>query len=250
MRGYRMHGPVASAFSKPRPKDITDLMYQIQRFHSFIWASGGLFSDYYIHGIDECCWMKDSWPVEAHALGGRHFRGENIDQNFDTYSVEYTFADGAKFFFNGRTISGCHDEFSTTAHGAKGTAIISKSHHTPGHCATFKGQKVASENMEWHARQPEANPYDLEWEDLLDAIRNDKPYNEVRRGVTASLVTSMGRMAAHTGQVVTYEDMLNNDHEFAPHLEKLTYKSDPPVKPDANGKYPVPMPGINTKKEY
>src|SRR2546426_4006933 len=116
MRGYRMHGPVASAFSKPRPKDITDLMYQIQRFHSFIWASGGLFSDYYIHGIDECCWMKDSWPVEAHALGGRHFRGENIDQNFDTYSVEYTFADGAKFFFNGRTISGCHDEFSTTAH--------------------------------------------------------------------------------------------------------------------------------------
>ena len=104
--------------------------------------------------------------------------------------------------------------------------------------------------MLWRARQPEANPYDLEWEDLLDAIRNDKPYNEVRRGVTASLVTSMGRMAAHTGQVVTYEDMLNNDHEFAPHLDKLTYKSDPPVKPDANGKYPVPMPGINTKKEY
>jgi hypothetical protein len=38
----------------------------------------------------------------------------------------------------------------------------------------------------------------------LDAIRQDKPYNEARRGAEASLVTSMGRMAAHTGRIVTY----------------------------------------------
>ena len=39
--------------------------------------------------------------------------------------------------------------------------------------------------------------------ELLDAIRRDQPYNEVRRGVEASLVTAMGRMACHTGRVVT-----------------------------------------------
>ncbi|HZO84071.1 MAG TPA: Gfo/Idh/MocA family oxidoreductase [Verrucomicrobiae bacterium] len=250
LRAYRMHGPVASAFSKARPGNMTDLMYQIQRFHSFLWASGGLFSDFYIHQVDECCWMKEAWPVQAHALGGRHYRGDNIDQNFDLYSVEYTFHDGTKFFMEGRTITGCHDEFSSYAQGTKGLAIISKSRHTPGQCAIFKGHNIASESVEWRARQPEANPYDLEWEDLLDAIRNDKPYNEVKRGVTASLVTSMGRMAAHTGQIVTYEDILNSDHEFAPNLDKLTAKSDPPVKPDREGKYPVPMPGINTKREY
>ena len=49
--------------------------------------------------------------------------------------------------------------------------------------------------------QPEPNPYQIEWDDLIDAIRKDKPYNEVKRGAEASLVTSMGRMAAHTGQV-------------------------------------------------
>ena len=60
----------------------------------------------------------------------------------------------------------------------------------------------------------EANPYQNEWNDLVDAIRNDKPYNEVKRGVEASLVTSMGRMAAHTGREITFEQMLNCDHEY------------------------------------
>ena len=106
MRTYRMHGPIASFASEPNPKKVSDLLYQIQRFHSFLWASGGCYSDFYIHSIDECCWMKDAWPVQAQANGGRHYRGNSIDQNFDNYSVEYTFADGAKLFLYGRCITG------------------------------------------------------------------------------------------------------------------------------------------------
>src|ERR1019366_7368366 len=37
---------------------------------------------------------KGAGPVEAQALGGRHYRGNSVDQNFDTYAVEYTFPDG------------------------------------------------------------------------------------------------------------------------------------------------------------
>ena len=69
--------------------------------------------------------MKDAWPVEAKASGGRHYRGDYVDQNFDSYSVEYTFADGAKLFLEGRTMAGCHDEFASYAHGTKGSAVIS-----------------------------------------------------------------------------------------------------------------------------
>ena len=72
------------------------------------------------------------------------------------------------------------------------------------------------------ARLGEPNPYQLEWDDLIAAIRADQPFNEVKRGVEASLVTSMGRMSAHTGRVVTFEEMLHCDHEFAPGLDKLT----------------------------
>ena len=60
LRCYRMHGPVASAFSTRRPEGMDELLWQISRFHSFLWASGGCFSDYYIHNIDESCWMKNA----------------------------------------------------------------------------------------------------------------------------------------------------------------------------------------------
>ena len=71
LRAYRLAGPTASAFSVKNPGKVSDLMYQIQRFHSFLWASGGAFSDFLIHNIDECCWMKDAWPVEAKGFASR-----------------------------------------------------------------------------------------------------------------------------------------------------------------------------------
>jgi hypothetical protein len=72
----------------------------------------------------------------------------------------------------------------------------------------------------------------------------------VKRGAEASLVTSMGRMACHTGRVITYDEMLNCEHEFAPNLEELKVDGEAPLMADADGKYPVPAPGLKTKREY
>ncbi|MCG8583740.1 MAG: Gfo/Idh/MocA family oxidoreductase [Pirellulales bacterium] len=243
MRAYRMHGPVASAFSRRKPESESEVLWQIRRFHSFIWASGGCFSDFYIHQIDETSWMKNAWPVKAQALGGRHYRGDYVDQNFDTYAVEYTYEDGSKLFFDGRTMSGCRNNMSSVVHGSKGSAFVSTSGHSPGKVRTFKGQRQHRKDVVWAYPQPEKSPYQLEWDDLMEAIVKDTPYNEVPRGVEASLVTSMGRMAAHTGQEITYQQMLDSPQEFAPGVDKLTNDGPAPVMPDADGRYPVPMPG-------
>ncbi len=260
MRAYRMGQGGGTA--GPRPDGVSELTYQIQRFHAFLWASGGVFSDYYIHQIDECSWMKGAWPVEAHAVGGRHYRGDSLDQNFDTYSVQYTFPDGSRLFFDGRNMKGCRDEFASYAHGSKGSAVISTLSHTPGMTRIYKGQKMPrlnsrkelplpeDPNLVWAFPQPEKTPYQFEWDDLMEAIRQDKPYNEVQRGAEASLVASMGRMAAHTGQIVTFDQMLNCAHEFAPDVDKLVMDGPPPLRLGADGKYPVPQPGILKDREY
>ena len=252
MRAYRMAGPTASAFStrKDWPEGQSELAFQIRRFHSFLWASGGAYSDFLIHNIDECCWMKDAWPTQAKSSGGRHYRGNNIDQNFDTYSTEFTFPDGAKLFLEGRCIAGCHQEFASYAHGTKGSAIISESGHAPSNCRQFKGQNMVEKDLVWKFDRPEPDPYQLEWEHLMAAIRKDKPYNEVRRGVEASLVTAMGRMAAHTGKIITRDMIYNSDHEFAPDVDKLTLNSPAPILMNKEGKYAVPRPGIQTKREF
>jgi hypothetical protein len=255
-RGYRMHGLGGYFCSLPKPAGITDLLYQVQRFHSFIWASGGCFDDFYIHLIDQLGWMKNEWPVKAQALGGRQYRYSPegvmyVDQNFDTYSVEYTYSDGTKFFFDGRTIEGCQKIYSSYLQGTKGSGIASKANDCGQPSSLYASQDMTS-NMLWESnvKPEEKDPYQNEWNDLVDAIRDDKPYNEVKRGVEASLVSSMGRMAANTGREVTFDQMLNCDFEMSPDTDKFKMDSPAPLVADARGRYPVPQPGIVTTREY
>jgi len=250
LRAYRMAGPTGTAACGPKPEGVSELMYQIRNFHGFLWLSGGAVSDFLIHNIDESCWMKDAWPVEVMGLGGRHYRGEDVDQNFDSYAMEYTFADGTKLFVDGRTIPGCKQEFASYAHGTKGVGVISTAAHTPAKCRIYNGHSMVQENLAWSFPQPEPNPYQLEWDNLIAAIREDRPYNEVERGVMASAVTSMGRMSCHTGQAITLDQFLSLDHEFAPQIETLSLDSPSPLQALANGKYPVPMPGLVKDREY
>jgi predicted dehydrogenase len=248
MQTFRLVGP--AGFVGPKPPDLSELLYQVRQYLSFMWASGGLVHDFTSHNIDECCWMKGAWPVRAEGSGGRCFRGDAVDQNFDHYSVDYTFADGTKLIMNARNISGCHGEFASYAHGTKGSAVISTFMHTPAKCRIYKGHNFVDSDLVWRFPQPEQNPYQLEWDDLVDAIRQDKPYNEVKRGAEASLVQIMGRMACHTGQVVTWEEALNHPHEFAPGLDKLSMDSPAPLPAGPDGKYPLPQPGITAQREY
>ena len=90
---------------------------------------------------------------------------------------------------------------------------------------------------------PEPNPYKEEWRHLVSAILLDNPYNEAVRGAQASLVTAMGRFAAHTGKAVTYDEMLVMPDDMTASVASMTANSVAPVLADANGVYPVPMPG-------
>ena len=252
LRAYRMAGPTGSAACPPMPADEkSELQYQIKNFHGFLWLSGGAVSDFLIHNIDESCWMKNAWPVEAKASGGRHYRGDMIDQNFDTYSIEYTFDDGTKLFVNGRTMPGCHSEFASYAHGTKGLAVISSQSHWPSRARIYRGHNEDKNNLAWEFPQPEKNnPYVDEWKHLIAAIRDDQEYNELERGAMASVVTSMGRMAAHTGQVITLDQMMNCEHEFAPGIESLNLDAPSPLPAKADGKFPIPYPGLVKNREY
>lgn len=270
LRSYRMQGAIGSCFTPKNDTGMSELMYQIKNFHSFLWLSGGSFSDFNIHGIDEMCMIKNAFPLEAKAVGGRHFKTverngkhlEAVDQNFDSYGVEYTFADGAKAFFEGRNMPGCNQEFAAYAHGTKGSAVISSAGHVPARSRIYKDQNIDSnwrgkpDNLLWafptgpRGVNLEGNPYDIEWQVLLEAIRENKEHNEVERGIAASVTTSMGRMAAHTGQVITYDQMLNQPNPMSPQIKDLTLDSKSPLMPNAEGHYPKPEPGVLKDREY
>ncbi len=253
MRGYRMHGPVGTFASVAKPAGMSDLDFQVRRFHSFLWAGGGCFSDFNIHIIDHLSWMKGAWPVKAQGVGGRHYKladdgSPYVDQNFDSYGIEYTFADDTKLLFDGRCIAGAGQNYASYVHGTKGFAVASKGGDCGAPSSLYKGLGEVAANKLWESTDG-SSPYQNEWNDLLDAIVNNKAYNEVKRGVETSLVTSMGRASAHIGQEITFDQMLNSDHEFAPGIDTLTKDSPAPLIADAKGMYPQPEPG-KKKREY
>lgn len=242
-RGYRSHTPPHDLDLAPGPEGMSELMWQIKRFHNFLWASGGVFSDYCIHHIDEVCMMKGAWPVTADAVGGRHYKGKITDQNFDVYSIEYTFEDGAKFFYENRLMHNCRQHFGVYGQGSKGAFTISASGHSPAKPTIYKSQQIAKDNILWTAEQPEPNPYRREWDHFIEAIVADEPYNEAVRGAEASLVTAMGRFSAHVGRPVTFQEMLDCPEDLTAGVEHLTMESPAPIVADEEGRYPVPNPG-------
>jgi len=242
-RGYRTHTPIHDLDLAPGPGDERELMWQIKRFHNFLWASGGVFSDYCIHHIDEVGMMKGAWPVVADAVGGRHFKGKISDQNFDAYAIEYTFDDGAKFFYESRLMRNCRQHFGVYGQGSKGAFTISTSGHSPAKSTIYRSQRMDRDDVLWTAEQPEPNPYRREWDHFIEAIVSDTPYNEAIRGAEASLVTAMGRFSAHVGRPVTFQEMLDCPEDLTAGVEHLTMESPAPIVADAEGRYPVPNPG-------
>jgi len=235
---YRMHGPVGC---NPKQPGMSELAYQITNYSNFSWLNGTFIVDWLIHNIDVCCWVKDAYPVSAQGMGGRQVRNEP-DQLFDHYGAEYTFPDGTRMFAQGRHMNNCFDFFGDIIQGAKGSAILGEGQPKP---RLFKGYNQTSENLIWSYKGPECDHYQREHDLLFDAIRNDKPYNETERCAKSCLAAILGRMACESGKQITWEQAMASDLELAPGLDAYTWDSPPPksATPDANGKYPVAMPG-------
>ena len=241
IRAYRMD---ASGGMGPMPAGENELLWQIRHATKYLWTSSGFFIEYMIHQIDECCWLKDGYPVAAHGVGGRAANNTDCAQDLDSYSIEYTFADGAKAMVTGRYIPGCVNDFVTYVHGTKCAGQFSGAIHRPT-SRIYKDQHTTNDNVAWKPARERVNPWQAEWNDLLSAIRNDKPYNETRRAALSNLAAIMGRAAVHTGQIVTWDEAMASKFRFCPDVAKLTNDSPAPVHADAQGRYPVPTPGVS-----
>jgi len=234
---YRMHGPVGF---KPRRPGENELAHQIRNYSCFTWVNGSFILDWLIHNLDVCCWVKDAWPVAAQGHGGRQVRTQP-DQLFDHYAVEYRFADGTRLFAQGRHMQNCWGFFGDVIHGTTGSAVLGEGIRNP---QIFNSHVQSAENLIWHHAGPPCNPYQVEHDLLFAAIREDKPYNETERCAYAAMTGILGRMAAESGKMVTWDEAMASNLELAPGLDDYTMESEPPVKPDADGQYPIAKPGF------
>jgi predicted dehydrogenase len=237
---YREHGPVGFT---PKPPGLSELAHQIRNYSGFTWLNGSFLLDWLIHNIDVCCWVKDAWPQAAQGQGGRQARTVP-DQLFDHYAVEYTFPDGTRLFVQGRHMSNCWSFFGNIIHGTTGSAVLGEGIPRP---RLFRGHQQTSANALWDFNGTPGDPYQIEHDLLFDAIREDRPYNETERCARACMTAILGRMAVESGQKLTYDEAFASTVELAPGLDQIQSLNDKaPVEPDAQGRYPIAVPGVTT----
>ncbi len=216
-----------------RNKGMNEMRFQCNNWYHFNWICGDQICEQHIHNLDVGCWVKDMYPVECNGMGGREQRmggDPTKSQIFDHTFCEYTFPDGTKMFSQGRHLANSWRFVGESVHGSKGTADPS---------GWIKGEN------EWNFAGKKLNGHQQEQHDLIEALMRGEVYNEGEYGAKSTFTAILGREACYSGKIVKWDELLEKGRDLAPELDDLTLDSDVPksARPDADGKYPIPVPG-------
>lgn len=196
-------GPI---WVRPREANWSDMEWQMRNWYYFTWLCGDFNVEQHVHLLDVCSWvMNGKNPVRAVGTGGRQVRtGPEFGNIYDHFSVIYEYADGARLFSHCRQQPGCSNDISARAIGSLGTADISE-----------RKQVITGPNA-WETRGKDNNFYQTEHDELFAGIRKGTPINNGEYMAHSSLLAIMGRMAAYTGQSITWEEAFNSKEDLTP----------------------------------
>lgn len=232
IRLYNVRGGVNKR--QDRQPGMSELEWQVRNWYYLAWLSGDFPVEQSVHEYDVVRWIKgDENPVSCQGQGGRLTRtGPENGNIWDHFTMEYEYADGSLVIAQHRHLRGCWSFFGEKISGTKGSAELA-----------FKQrahiQKTGEDRPFWRAREEE-DSYQIEHDRLFKAIRDDLPHNEAERGANSTLMAIMGRNAAYSGQLITWDEALNEDENLVPEIG--SWDDQPPVLPDANGDYAWPLP--------
>ena len=225
---YYLIGPVKQV---PRQAGQTELEYQLRNWRYFNCLCAGSPARLQIHNPYVVNWAKYAYSVRAEGMGGRtSLSGPDSGDIFDHFFIEYEYADGTRLNSQIRHISGTWNKGGAYFSGSNGTASLQSG------IKDLDGERI------WrNPNKDSESAYQIEHEVFFDAIRNNKPKNDTEWGAMSTMTTIMGRMAAHSGKMIEWDEALNSDIVLAP--AQLSWNSEPPAKPGKDGNYPFPVPG-------
>jgi predicted dehydrogenase len=229
-----LRGPYRVA---PRVPGQSELMHQLANWHCFGWLSGDDLPIWLIHNFDRANWAMGDVPVErCQGVGGRSSEPEPQSGSlFDHHAVVCEYPNGVPFYVFARAQPSCERSHASIVFGTKGRCDLAH-------------KRIRGE-VKWRFRQPRGprkSTYDLEHEALFGGIRSGRPVNNGDFMVSSSIGNVMAQVACYTGRGMTREECLKSDFTFGPKPEACSFDMDPPVRPDENGIYPVPIPGSAT----
>ena len=182
---------------RPRAEGMSDAEYQMNNWYHFVWLSGDQLLEQGVHNLDAINWVMGDNPVSAYGSGGRFARPDDSEL-WDTFGIDYEYPGGRFVSFQSRHLPNTLSDVGNVIHGSQGTCHIG---------AANAGSRIVdrSGKLVWEMKGSIADAYKQEHKDLIDSIRAGKPIVELRQMADSSLMGVMGRLAAYTGQKVTWK---------------------------------------------
>ncbi len=220
---------------RERQPDQTEMEYQMRNWYYFNWLCGDHILEQHIHNIDVANWFIGEYPVSAQGMGGRQVRtGKDHGQIYDHHFVEFTYPGGAVISSQCRHQPNTMSRVDEVFQGTKGTIHTDGSDR--GVLKSWRDTVIYD-----HEGDDDPNPYQKEHDELFVSIRNGGVISDVENAAKSTLTAIMGRMATYTGEVIDWDEAMNSEEILVP--DDIDWDSTPPVQPDEDGNYPIPMPG-------
>lgn len=232
--GGQVYWNSSGVWVRERQPHQNEMEYQMRNWYYFTWLCGDHIMEQHIHNIDVANWAKQAYPVKAQGMGGREVRtGRDHGEIFDHHFVEFHYEDGTIINSQCRHQEGCLNKVAETFVGTKGRA----STDGPVTITDLKGK------VKWqHRERNDPNPYQQEHVVLFDRIVNGgELLADAENGAKSTMASLLGRMATYSGKMVSWEEAYNSNISLVP--QELNWDIAPPVLPNDDGRYPVPVPG-------
>ena len=235
--GGQMYWNDGGVWVKDRLDGMSEMQYQLLNWYYFVWLCGDHITEQHIHNLDVANWFIGSTPVSAQGMGGRQVRtGKQFGEIYDHHAVEFTYANGVRINSQCRHQKGCFNQVREEFVGTKGILYLKNDNKC--YATDFKGNII----WKYDFRQKDENPYQVEHNELQDAIINNKKINNAEYVATSTMTSLLGRDATYSGKEVKWDDAINSKVQLMP--AKVTWETVPPTKPDETGAYPIPVPGV------
>ncbi|MHA4811376.1 Gfo/Idh/MocA family protein [Flavitalea flava] len=218
----------------PRQPGWTEMEYQMRNWYYFVWLCGDHITEQHIHNLDVINWALEGYPVTAQGMGGREVRtGKDYGQIFDHHYVEFHYGNGAILNSQCRHQKGTASKVDELLIGTKGKVYCDEARITDP-----KGKLIYQFD-----KTKENQPYQTEHDELFEAIaKGEYKFWDAERGAKSTMTSLLGRMATYSGQEVDWDKAINSGLNIMP--ASYDFNATPPVLPDANGFYPVAIPGV------
>ena len=178
--------------------------------------SGDIITEQNIHALDVMNWILQVPPLRAWGKGGRKVRVD-VGDCWDHFVLVFEYPDDVAITFSSRQFAG---------HGTRPSGIRNRMFGDQGVLETQYGGQVLIRGKNFYRGGSCSRIYldgaVANIAAFCDSIRNGRVDNPtVAPSVQSNLVTILGRTAAYTGKVVTWEETVNSTEKLDGRLDGL-----------------------------